>query len=165
MKEVFIIILVASSAMLGNALARSGDEKEKIYREFLVCLKCMRAGMLYQGMSVYEAFMHAENAGLNGYFGECAGVMKGNHALKGRDIIAMSGKSMDLPADISELLGELCDMVCTAVTKSDVEDAFSMVNKRAVDMLRERSEAGAKRGKLAKSLCFAGGLVLAIVIA
>ncbi len=165
MQQVFIVILIASSAMLGNAIARSVGEKEKVLRDLLVCLKCMRAGMLYQQMSMYEAFVHAKNAGLEGFFGECAEIIKKKRTAQGREIVLLAKQTVQLPDEAKNLLMELCDMLCVSVTKSDVEDAFSHICKNAVQLLKDRSETSAKRAKLSRSLCFAGGLALAIIIA
>ncbi len=165
MQVFFIVILIISSVMLGNCIARNISEKEKLWRDLIVCLKCMRAGMVYRQMSIYEAFLHAENAGLDGYFGECAQVMKKRKTAQGKEIILYAKQTVQLPEEAENLLMELCDLLCVSVTKADVEDAFSHILKNAVQLLKTQSETSAKRAKLSKSLCFAGGLALAIIIA
>ena len=162
------VILLASAAM-GSVLAGRMGERGKLLCEITYCVKTMKNAMIYQGMTLSDALLRADRVGGEGFFAECAQIAQKHPEIGGRQIcrqaLSQQEESFDrLQETEKEALFSLFDELARAETPEEITAATGAFSREIGEITKEISEKQAKKAKLVRSLCFLGGLTVAIIL-
>ncbi len=85
--KIFLLgVIIFSSISIGNIIVGEKEQRLKALSELENCIKAMRNGMVYQGMTFYEALKHTGRVGLNGFFGNCAEILRQHPEWEARQV-------------------------------------------------------------------------------
>ena len=169
LKALLIAVIVLASIGLGNSVTSTVSGRMRQINLLLGCVKAMKNGMVYQGMTFYEALRHASGVGMEGFFSFCAEQIKSAPTCTGAELCKTA--MAERPEEMQYLKERekaafvvLMDMLSRAVLPGEVAEAAGQFGREMAELMRELSEGQYKKAKAVKTVCVLSGLVLAIVV-
>jgi len=169
--KIFLLsVIVFCSMAIGNVIVKEKGQRIKTLGQLLNCVKAMRNGMVYQGMTFYEALRHGGRVGLDGFFKTCADIMRSNPELGAGAIFEkaqqMKNQQMEsLKSGEMEALRDLMLRLSTALVVEQITDAVAIFNRQITMIMNELVAVQSKKAKVIKSMCLLSGLAVAIILA
>lgn len=168
-KICMLAVIVIASVALGNVIVSGAGDRIRTLVQLVNCVKAMKNGMIYQGMTLFEALAYGDKVGLSGFLLECAQILKKNPELSGKQIVKQAMEKEN--RQVSHLKGqereaflELMDRLSGAVVREQIEEATGVFFREMNSLIRELSEEQAKKSKLIKTMCLLSGLAVAIIL-
>jgi len=164
LKFILIAIIVIASAGLGNTIAASIMERQKILVSFINGAKCIKNAMIYEYQPLHTALHHS---GGNEFFRRCAEIVREHPEVNGEKLCKKVLEGMpDLPLknNEKERLSEYLQALSVSLVVEHISEATSTFLREYGTSLREVNQSQKKRVKLIKSVCVLSGLTLGIIL-
>lgn len=169
LKILLFAAIVFVSAQLGRVLSDGMDSRRLVLIEMVRCVRTLKNALLFQRMPLPDALMHVGSSGMDGLFSSCSLLMNLHGDMRGGEIAQEAWKlensqTPKLSAAQKQSFELLLEQLSVAQNDSQLREAIGGYLQTAQSELSDLSKKQAARGKLAKSLCIAGGLTVAILI-
>ena len=168
--KIFLLgVIIFSSISIGNIIVGEKEQRLKALSELENCIKAMRNGMVYQGMTFYEALKHTGRAGLNGFFGNCAEILRQHPEWEARQVYDQAlkepGEKMGyLQEPEKEALRDLLMRLSTALVVEQISDAAAIFFRQLHMIHGELLEAQRTKSRAIKTVCLLCGLATAVIL-
>lgn len=169
-KIVTLSIIVIASAIMGNVVVRSADQRLTALVTLMNCGKAMKNCLVFQRMTLFEALKHCDKIGMDGLFGRMAELMRECPGVNLFQIcrMALSEGGEALALIDGKAQQALVNFIVTAGSASIpqmIADAYGEFAKELGGIISEMKNQQMKKARAVRSLCMLGGIMIAIVLA